>query len=239
MSAPHKGTLYLIPAPLGENGLAATGEYFKPVVFSLNHFIVEDKKSARRYLKALGYPHSLNELQLYLLNEHTANNPEQMLDLIAPLQKGISMGLLSEAGVPAVADPGAAIVSLCHEHNIKVVPFVGPSSIMLALMASGMNGQSFAFVGYLPVKEFERKKEIMRLESLSSKTNQTQIFIETPYRNNQLLRDLMAVCKPDTKICIAADLTLPSELIRTRTTRQWKTMLPDLNRRPAVFLILG
>jgi 16S rRNA (cytidine1402-2'-O)-methyltransferase len=239
MSLQHKETLYLIPAPLGEGGLNAVGEYFKPTVFSLNHFIVEDEKTARRYLKALGYPHSLNDLKLFLLNEHTKNNPEELLELLSPLKNGISMGLLSDAGCPAVADPGAAVVSLCHETGIKVVPFVGPSSIMLALMASGMNGQNFAFVGYLPVKDFERKKEIQRLELLSAKSYQTQIFIETPYRNNQLLKDLLAVCKPETKICIAADLTLPSELIRTRTVRQWKTMLPDLNKRPAVFLMLG
>ena len=235
----NKGTLYLIPAPLGDNGLYAVGEYFKPTVFSLNHFIVEDEKTARRYLKALGYPHSLIDLQLYVLNEHTQNEPEQLFELIAPLQKGVSMGLLSEAGLPAVADPGAVIVSLCHENNIPVMPFVGPSSIMLALMASGMNGQNFSFVGYLPVKEFERKKEIQRLELLSVKSNQTQIFIETPYRNNQLLKDILSTCKPDTKICIAANLTLPSQFVKTKTVRQWKTTLPDVNKRPAVFLIAG
>jgi 16S rRNA (cytidine1402-2'-O)-methyltransferase len=232
-------TLYLIPAPLGDNGLHAVGEYFKPTVFSLNHFIVENEKTARRYLKALGYPHPLNDLQLFVLNEHTKNEPEELWQMIEPLQKGISMGLLSEAGCPAVADPGAAVVALCHEKNVKVVPFVGPSSIMLALMASGMNGQHFSFVGYLPVKEHERKKEIQKLEQLSVRTGQTQIFIETPYRNNQLLKDIISVCREDTKICIAVDLTLPSESIKTRTVRQWKTMLPDINKRPAVFLLFA
>jgi 16S rRNA (cytidine1402-2'-O)-methyltransferase len=176
---------------------------------------------------------------LYVLNEHTKNEHELLFELIAPLQKGISMGLLSEAGLPAVADPGAAVVSLCHENNIQVMPFVGPSSIMLALMASGMNGQNFAFVGYLPVKEFERKKEIQRLELLSAKNHQTQIFIETPYRNNQLFKDIVTACKPDTKICIAADLTLPTQFIYTCSVRQWKSKLPDINKRPAVFLLQG
>ncbi len=238
MQASTKPTLYLIPAPLGDEGIAVMPEYFRETVFSLKHFIVEREKTARHYLKALEYPHSLNDLVLYPLNEHTPE--EDLLSFIKPLQQGVSMGLLSEAGCPGIADPGAAIVSLCHSLNIRVAPFVGPSSIILALMASGMNGQNFAFNGYLPVKEQERRKEIQRLELLSQRTHQTQIFIETPYRNNQMLKDLIQTCKPETKICIGVNITLASERIQTKTVRQWKGgTLPDLNKKPTVFLMMG
>lgn len=232
-----QGTLYLIPSPLGEKGMHTIGEYFKPIVFSLNHFIVENEKTARWYLKSLGYPHALNDLELFVLNEHNANKSNQLLQIIAPLKRGISMGLLSESGCPAVADPGATVVAMCHELDIRVSPFVGPSSIVLALMASGMNGQHFAFVGYLPVKQHERKKKIQQLEQHSARTGQTQIFIEAPYRNNQLMKELITVCKEETKICIAMDLTLPTEYVKTRTVWQWKKHLPDLNKHVVVFLM--
>jgi 16S rRNA (cytidine1402-2'-O)-methyltransferase len=232
-----KGILFLIPAPLGEDGINVIPEYIKSQVFQLSHFIVEREKTARHYLKALGYPQPLNDLVLFSLNEHTKE--EDWLQFIEPLKNGISVGLLSEAGCPGIADPGAAIVSLCHSNGIKVVPFVGPSSIFLALMASGMNGQNFAFNGYLPVKDPERKKEIQRLELLSQKTGQTQIFIETPYRNQQLLKDLISNCREYTKLCIAIDVTLPSEKIITKPLKNWKNAQLDFNKKPAVFLLQG
>jgi 16S rRNA (cytidine1402-2'-O)-methyltransferase len=237
MSSHHKGVLYLIPAPLGDNGLHAVGTYFKETVFGLNHFIVEHEKTARRYLKLLGYPHSLNDLRLYVLNEHSNTKQEALWEITAPLRQGISMGLLSEAGCPAIADPGSAVVALCHDLNIKVVPFVGPSSIILSLMASGMNGQNFAFLGYLPAKTDERKNALRQLEQHAVRTGQTQIFIETPYRNNQLLKDIVSVCNKNTRLCIAVDLTLPSEFIQTQPIYRWQNMLPDINKKPAVFLI--
>lgn len=238
MSNQHsKGILYLIPAPLGEAAEHVIPEYIKQQTYLLKHFIVEREKTARRYLKSIGYPHSLDELVLFALNEHTQE--ADLSEFIEPLKQGISMGLISEAGCPGVADPGAAIAALCHSHHIKVAPLVGPSSILLALMASGMNGQNFAFVGYLPVKDPERKKEIQRLELLSQKTGQTQIFIETPYRNHQLLKDLIANCREQTKLCIAVDITLPSEKIITKPIKNWKGFNVEMNKKPAVFLLQG
>jgi 16S rRNA (cytidine1402-2'-O)-methyltransferase len=232
-----KGKLFLVPAPLGEDATHVIPEYVKQEVFQLKHFIVEREKTARRYLKTIGYPHSLDTLTLFALNEHT---PQQDLAAyIKPLEEGISMGLISEAGCPGVADPGAPIVAMCHNLGIQVIPFVGPSSILLSLMASGMNEQNFAFVGYLPVKDPERKKEIQRLELLSQKSGQTQIFIETPYRNHQLLKDLIANCREHTKLCIAVDITLPSEQILTQPIKNWKHAKIEMNKKPAVFLLQG
>ncbi len=228
------GKLYLIPAPLGDAALAPIPEYVKPAVAALQHFVVEQEKTARRYLKAYGYPHPLNDLVLYPLNKHTTE--DEMTSYILPLLEGTSMGLISEAGMPCIADPGAAIVELAHQNRIQVVPLSGPSSILLALVASGFNGQEFAFNGYLPIQNPQRKQKLQELERLANK-GQTQIFMDTPFRNKQLLDDLMASCRPDTRLCIACDLTLETEFIRTQSLSEWKKNKENLHKRPAIFLL--
>jgi 16S rRNA (cytidine1402-2'-O)-methyltransferase len=235
MDQRNKGTLYLIPCTLGEGGKQALPEYIRPVINTLTHFIVENEKTARRFLKSFGYEHSLDELTLYPLNKHT--DEEAPLEYLMPLLSGTSMGVLSEAGMPGIADPGAIVVQLAHENQVKVVPLSGPSSIFLALAASGMNGQNFAFNGYVPFKNTDRKIHLQQLERLSAKANQTQIFIETPFRNNQMLEDILQSCRPETRLCLACDITLQTESIKTRTIEQWKKEKKDLNKRPVVFLL--
>jgi 16S rRNA (cytidine1402-2'-O)-methyltransferase len=196
--------------------------------------VVENTRSARRFLSKLKLSHPIDSLVFTELNEHTP--VAEVSHLLAPLLQGFDVGVISEAGVPAVADPGAALVSAAHERGIRVVPLVGPSSILLALMASGFNGQSFAFSGYLPIKSDERLRSLKRLERLSAE-GQTQIFMEAPYRNNKLLADIINACNPHTKLCIAADITLESELIATKALSEWKKGTPDLNKRPCIFLM--
>ena len=233
------GTLYLIPVPLGP---CAPQDSLHPSVLAtvrpLTHFVVEQAKSARAFLKAAGTDKPLQELQLAELNEHTRDD---ILDrLLAPLRAGHDVGLLSEAGCPAVADPGANLVAAAQHEGIRVVPLIGPSSLLLALMASGLNGQRFAFQGYLPAKEGERLKALRDLESESRKRQQTQLFIETPYRNRQMFDSILAACQPNTRLTVATDLTLPSESIRTRRIGEWKKQTPpDMERRPTVFLLLA
>lgn len=230
------GQLFLIPTPLGGDDL----RYVLPdAVFStvarLDTFVVEEVRTARRFLSAAGLKGRIDTLQLYELNEHsTPQDAERYLQL---LLDGRDVGLLSEAGLPAVADPGAALVKLAQEHDIEVVPLVGPSSLMLALMSSGMNGQNFAFNGYLPVKPQQRKESLRKLEKLSAQTGQTQIIIETPYRNDAMLADMLEVLKPATRICIAADITMPTQFIRTKTAAQWKKAPAAIGKRPCVFII--
>jgi len=233
------GTLYLIPVPLGPS---APQDSLPPgvlaVVRPLRHFVVEQAKSARAFLKAAGTDLPLQELQLEELNEHS--RPDVLEHLLAPLRAGHDVGLLSEAGCPAVADPGADLVALAQRENIRVVPLIGPSSLLLALMASGLNGQRFAFQGYLPAKEPERSKILHELETESRKRRQTQLFIETPYRNRAMFDAILQACQGSTRLCIAADLTLPSEFIRTQTVAQWKKQTPpEIERRPTVFLLLA
>ncbi|MGB4225222.1 MAG: SAM-dependent methyltransferase [Candidatus Dechloromonas phosphoritropha] len=233
------GTLYLIPVPLGpaslEESLPAS---VLSAVRPLAHFIVEQPKSARAFLKAVATDVPLQELRLAELNEHT--QPEALERLLLPLRAGHDVGLLSEAGCPTVADPGANLVALAQQENIRVVPLIGPSSLLLALMASGLNGQSFAFNGYLPTRESERAKALRNLESESRRRQQTQICIETPYRNRQFLATALQVCDPATRLTLATDLTLPGESVVTRTIQQWKSQtLPDIERRPTVFLLLA
>ncbi|MDX2001601.1 MAG: SAM-dependent methyltransferase [Chitinophagales bacterium] len=230
-----KGTLYLIPCSLGESGQQVLPEYIKPIVDTLSHFIVEHEKSARRFLKGIGYSHSLDSVVLYPLNKHT--EAEAPMDYLMQLLNGISMGIISEAGMPGVADPGAAVVELAHQNRIKVVPLVGPSSLLLALAASGMNGQGFTFNGYLPLKNPDRKNALLQLERQSAKTHFSQLFIETPFRNNQLLDDILQCCHHDTRLCVACDLTLPTEFVATRTIAQWKKEKRDFNKHPAVFIL--
>lgn len=231
-----KGKLYLIPTTLGDTEpLEVMPLSVKKVVEQLDYFIVENEKSARRFIKRITPTKSQPSLELMLLDKYSDDlETKNYLDVC---EKGISVGLLSEAGVPAVADPGASIVKLAHQKGIQVVPLVGPSSILLAIMASGMNGQSFAFNGYLPIDKSDRKKAIKDLEKLSKEKNQSQLFIETPYRNEKMLDDLRATLSPDTRVCVACDITLPTEYIKTLTVKEWKQVKTDLHKRPAIFII--
>ena len=227
--------LYLSPTLLSENTInKALPPDVIVILHNLRQFIVEDIRIARRFLSKIGHPDPIETLKFQILNEHTQK--DEIFSLI-PFLLEENTGLLSDAGVPAVADPGAAVVRLAHQNNIKVVPLVGPSSILMALMASGLNGQSFAFVGYLPLKQKERQERLNFLELRSKKENQTQIFIETPYRNMQLLNDIVMCCKPFTMLTIAADITSSNEFILTQTIQKWKRKLPNLNKVPTVFLL--
>lgn len=231
-----KGKLYLIPTTLGETEPLEVMPYsVRRMVEQIDYYIVENEKSARRFIKKITPKKSQPDLQIMLLDKY-AEELETRTYLNA-CDEGNHVGLLSEAGVPAVADPGATIVKLAHEKGIQVVPLVGPSSILMAMMASGMNGQNFAFNGYLPIDKGERKKAIKELEWLSKEKNQSQIFIETPYRNEKMFSDLKASLTPNTRLCIAADISLPTEYIRTYTAKEWKQQQPDLHKRPAIFII--
>lgn len=233
----ESGVLYLIPTPLGGALDFSLPSAAQARVARLRHFVVEHPKTARAFLKAVGMEVPLQTLHLAVLDEHTPETAVE--DLIAPLLAGEDVGLLSEAGCPAVADPGAALVRLAHRRGIRVVPLVGPSAIVLALMASGLNGQRFAFHGYLPVDRAQRKKTLQELEALSGKHGETQIFIETPYRNDALLEAILETCRDDTLLCVASALTLPGERIGTRTVGEWKKTAPSLGREPTVFLLLA
>jgi 16S rRNA (cytidine1402-2'-O)-methyltransferase len=228
------GTLYLIPVALGEdNAQAVLPRVTLEAVRKLRAFIVEDAKSARRFLRAAGYPHPLQETRFQTLNEHTR---ESELDaLLAPLLAGEDRGLMSEAGCPGIADPGEVLVRRALDAGIRVAPLVGPCSILLALMASGMSGQHFTFHGYLPVDKLQRAQAIKALEAQAEDT--TQIFIEAPYRSAALFHALLEQCRRDTRVCVAADLTMRSEFVLTRTVAEWKRQPPELERRPAVFLV--
>ena len=233
-----KGKLYLIPSPLGDYDPAEVIP--APTLDLLQHigcYVVEEVRTARRYLSRAGLKGHIQDLEFHELNEHTS--AEEVERFVALFDAGRDVGLISEAGLPAVADPGAALVALCHRHGIEVVPQVGPSSLMLALMASGLNGQSFTFCGYLPAKTEERRNAIKSIEKVSQSKRQTQIFIETPYRNDAMLSDLLQSCRPSTRICIAADITLPDEYILTKTVAEWKKEKPVIGKRPCVFLMLA
>ncbi len=230
------GILHLIPSPLGEND---PSEVIPAPVLrllrSINYFVAEELRTVRRYLSRAGLKGKIDGLNMYELNEHTS--PEQVEDYVKILLTGNDVALISEAGLPAVADPGASLVELAHDNGIEVRPYAGPSSLMMALMASGLNGQCFAFTGYLPVKPEERRARIKMLEKISAQLSQTQIIIETPYRNGQLFGDMLAVCSGETKICIAADITLPSQFIKTKKAALWKKAPADIGKRPCVFLL--
>lgn len=233
-----KGKLYLIPSPLGDYDPevvipAPTLELLQRI----GCYVVEEVRTARRYLSRAGLKGHIQELEFHILNEHTS--AAEVERLVALFEDGRDVGLISEAGLPAVADPGSALVALCHRHGIEVVPQVGPSSLMMALMASGLNGQSFSFCGYLPAKTEERRSAIKSIEKTSQSKRQTQIFIETPYRNDAMFSDLLQSCRPSTRICIAADITMPDEFIRTKTVAEWKKENPIIGKRPCVFLMLA
>ncbi len=229
-------TLYLIPTSLGETSFEKILPAHNTVIISaLKYFIVEDVRTARRFLKKANPGINIDELTFFALNQHTS--PEVVGSFLKPLQDGNDIGVISEAGCPAIADPGADVVAIAQSLNFKVVPLVGPSSILLALMASGFNGQSFAFVGYLPIQPADRAKALKRLESRVYSENQSQLFIETPYRNMKMLDEIIATCQPNTKLCIAVDITLDTEFIHTKTLKDWKKQLPDLNKRPCIFIL--
>jgi len=232
------GTLYLIPSPISQENIAwVLPAAVQQCVAGLSHFIAEHPKTARQFLKQIGCKRPLQTLQMQILNEHTSS--KDLPELLQPLLAGHDVGLLSEAGCPAVADPGAELIRLAHKNNIAVMPLVGPSSILLALMASGLNGQCFAFHGYLPVESAARVQKIMELEKLSASLQQTQIFIEAPYRNQKLLEQLVSVCRDTTDLCVASHLTFSSEMIATRTIKEWRKNLPDINKIPTIFLLHG
>lgn len=230
------GKLYLIPTPLGDTDLGhILPEGNHAILDSIDIYIVEEIRTARRFLKKAGIAKSIDQLTFHELNEHT--DPTETESYLDGALEGKNIGLLSEAGLPCIADPGNRIVGLAHRKGIQVIPFVGPSSLMLALMSSGFNGQQFIFHGYLPVKPDERILALRSLEKDVHQHHRTQIFIEAPYRNVAMLESIHKACRPDTLLCIAVDLTLSSEFISTRQVRSWKNNLPDLHKRPAVFLL--
>ena len=230
------GTLFLIPVPLAEE---AAGKSFTPyLVDTINHiseYIVENEKTARRFLKEAGLKIPQSELLIHDYGKHNRDKNDN--DFFKGLLAGKDVGLMSEAGCPGVADPGAEIVAEAHRKGIKVVPLVGPSSILLALMASGFNGQSFTFHGYLPIDKADRARKIKELESQAERLKQTQLFIETPFRNNPMLEEILRSCKPSTRLCIAANLTGVNEMVKTQTIAAWKKQIPDLHKQPAIFLL--
>jgi 16S rRNA (cytidine1402-2'-O)-methyltransferase len=231
------GTLFLIPVPLAEEAAAKTfTPYLVDTINGIKEYIVENEKTARRFLKEAGLKTPQSELTIHDYGKH--NRDRQTLhEFFKGLMAGNNVGLMSEAGCPGVADPGADIVAEAHKRGIKVVPLVGPSSILLALMASGFNGQSFAFVGYLPIDKAERSKRIRELEGLADRLDQTQIFIETPFRNNPLLEEILKTANPKTKLCIACNLTAADEFIQTKTIADWQKQVPDLHKKPTIFMI--
>ena len=232
-----KGKLYLIPTTLGDNDSLkkVIPDFNFRVIAKLDTFIVENIRTARRFLSKTGHPKSIDEMKFYELGKHTP--PESIHTFLNPVLEGKSIGLLSEAGTPCIADPGADIVEIAHRENIRVIPLVGPSSILLALMASGLNGQNFAFTGYLPIQKNEKTQKIKQLEMRSGKENQSQIFMETPYRNQKMLDDLFNTCSPQTRLCIATDITMDTEYIKTKTIAKWKVNPPNIHKRPTIFIL--
>ncbi len=231
-----KAKLYLIPTTLGEvDPLASIPASVYSIVNDIDEYLVENEKWARQYLKKLGIKKPLQEIKLHLLNKHT--DFAALAESMQCLKQGKNLGVISEAGCPGIADPGAEAVKWAHQQNIEVVPMVGPSSILLALMASGFNGQSFAFQGYLPIDRSERVRKIKELEKIIQSQHQTQLFIETPFRNNHLVEDLLKNCSNHTLLCIAVDISLPSEMIKTKSIGEWKRQVPNLHKRPAIFLL--
>lgn len=231
-----KGKLFLIPNTLGEsNPMDVLPQTVQRAIALMDTFIVENEKDARRFIKSICPEKVQATLQLSALNKRTEKS--EHFAMIKPCLEGQDIGLMSDAGCPGVADPGAAIVKLAHENGIQVIPLVGPSSILLAVMASGMNGQSFAFNGYLPIDKDEKKTALKNLEKLSADKNQSQLFIETPYRNNKMLEDLLQTLQSSTLLCVAADITLPTEYIKTMQISEWKKVKVDLHNRPCIFIL--
>ena len=226
----------MLPVTLGDTAIdKVLPQYNREIIGGIRHFIVEDLRSARRFLRAVDPQFDIDGSQFFELNKHTS--PQDISGYLRPLCDGKSMGVISEAGCPAVADPGADVVAIAQRKGLKVVPLVGPSSIILSVMASGFNGQSFAFNGYLPIKPEERAKKLRQLEQRIYSEEQTQLFIETPYRNGKMIEDIIKNCRPTTKLCIAANLTCDDEYVRTKTVKEWKGHVPDLSKIPCIFLL--
>jgi 16S rRNA (cytidine1402-2'-O)-methyltransferase len=233
-----KGKLYLIPNTLGDSPINnVIPAYNSEIINSIQYYIVENVRTARRFLSKCKITTKIDDLHFDVLNQHTT--PEEYGQFLKPVLEGNHVGIISEAGCPAVADPGSEIVKKAHELEIEVIPLVGPSSIILALMASGFNGQSFSFNGYLPIKPEELATKIKKDEQRSRNEHQTQIYIETPYRNMHLINTLLLTLNPETRLCIAADITFETEFIKTKTIKQWKNKIPELNKRPSIFLFLA
>ena len=231
-----KGKLYLIPVTMGDcEPMDVLAQTVPRAVTLINHYIVENEKTARKFIKSILPTKNQSDLILLTLNKHTEISEHNAM--IQPCLQGINVGLMSEAGCPGVADPGAVIVKLAHEKGIQVVPLVGPSSILMAMMASGLNGQSFAFNGYLPIDKQDKKQALKTFEKLSFDKNQSQLFIETPYRNNKLLEDILQTLQPNTHLCIATDISLPTEYIKTMRVAEWKKNTVDLHNRPTLFIL--
>ncbi|MFV0468961.1 MAG: SAM-dependent methyltransferase [Dysgonomonas sp.] len=231
-----QASLYLIPVPMGETPIEQVlPSYNRQIILTIKHFIVENVRSARRFLKKTEPSIDIDTLTFYELNKHT--NMEQIEGYLQPIASGFSIGVISEAGCPAIADPGADIVAIAQQKKMKVIPLVGPSSILMSLMASGFNGQSFAFHGYLPIDAAERAKKIKQLEQRIYTEQQTQIFIETPYRNTKIVEDLIKNCAPSTKLCIAMNITCDDEYIKTLPIKDWSKKIPDMEKKPCIFLI--
>jgi 16S rRNA (cytidine1402-2'-O)-methyltransferase len=241
MNSTSYGKLYLIPITLSNPGETSVvpedvlPQTIKRVIDFIDDYIVENEKTARKFIKSIHPDKKQPDLKINTLNKHTEISAHH--EFIQPLLNGKNIGLMSESGCPGIADPGAVIVKLAHEKGIQVVPLVGPSSILLALMASGMNGQSFAFNGYLPIDKDDKKQALKTFERLSFEKNQSQLFIETPYRNNKLMEDLLQLLQPNTLLCVACDITLPTEYIKTKTINEWKKEKADLHNRPCIFII--
>lgn len=228
--------LYLLPVTLGATPLdRVLPQHNIEIIKEIRHFIVEDVRSARRFLRQADAQFDIDGSTFFELNKHTS--PNDIAGYLAPLAQGKPMGVISEAGCPAVADPGADVVAIAQRKGLKVVPLVGPSSIILSVMASGFNGQSFAFHGYLPIKPDERARKLKQLEQRIYSEDQTQLFIETPYRNGKMIEDIIKNCRPQTKLCIAANLTCDDEFVRTRTVKDWRGKAPDLSKIPCIFLL--
>ena len=233
----NTGTLYLIPVPLAENVSAKSfTPYLSDTINHITEYIVENSKTARRFLKEAGLQIPQSDLIIHDYGKH--NRDGNLNEFFTGLLAGKDVGLMSEAGCPGIADPGAEIVAFAHQKGIKVVPLVGPSSILLALMASGFNGQSFTFHGYLPIDKVQRSQKIKELENLSEKNKQTQLFIETPFRNNPMLEEILKTCHPNTRLCIACNLTAEDEMVQTKSITDWKKQMPDLHKKPVIFLLM-
>ncbi len=238
MAKDGKGKLFLIPNALGGKEAAYTiPDYVRRIITSLRDFVVEDVKSARRYFRSLDRNFPIDESSFYQLDKRSGE--EELMQYLTMLLEGRNLGLVPEAGIPGVADPGSELVQMAHQNAVTVIPLVGPSSIMLTLMASGLNGQKFAFHGYLPVQQKERKRALQDVERESIRKGSSEIFMETPYRNNQLIADILSTCRSSTNLCIAVDLTLYSERIHTKTVADWKASKPDIHKRPAVFVLMA
>ncbi|MBI9035252.1 MAG: SAM-dependent methyltransferase [Bacteroidales bacterium] len=232
----HKGKLYLIPTTLGVNNFdQVLPNYNREIIFGLDNFVVEELRTARRFLRAYGYEKDFEEVGFNLLNEHTKT--QEISTYLDVCKQGGNLGLLSEAGVPCIADPGNEVVKLAHQQGIEVVPLVGPTSIILSLMASGFNGQNFAFLGYLPVKPPERNKKLKQLEQTIFKDNQTQIFIEAPYRNDKLMQAMCENLSNEIVICVACEITTSEQFIQSKSVKEWKKKLPELHKKNTIFLL--